>query len=74
METETIYSCYPGRIVGKDVLYDWCEEHFGPSHNSYDHVNWGLTSWYSDRPAPLNPFKFETVRKDFYTLFALRWL
>ena len=74
METETIYSCYPGRKVGKDVLYKWCEDHFGPMHDSYDHTNWGLSSHYAKRPVPLNPFKFETVRKDFYTLFALRWL
>jgi hypothetical protein len=73
-ENEVIYSCYPGQRVDKTTLYAWCEDNFGPMHDSYDHTNWTLTSHYDERPSPLNPFKFATVRQDFYTLFALRWL
>ena len=74
IDTEVIYSCYPSRHVDKTTLYNWCVEAFGPMHNAPDHTNWTVTSNYEERPSPLNPFKFQTVRQDFYTLFALRWL
>jgi hypothetical protein len=69
-----IYSCYPGQLVGKDVLYEWCEKTFGPMHDSDDHTAWTLTSHYDERPIPLNPFLFQTDNPKFYNWFALRWL
>ena len=65
-------SAFPGKMIDKEILVDWCYEHFGEVTDE-DELWWNIRSEYDDPRSWPCPFEFDTNCEKMLTLFMLRW-